>query len=259
MSRDLKTFEKRTYDLEYYKKFSGERINAVALCAEVGLSLYKIHHSLVVADAALLIADEVEKQNNIRVDKQVVEIGALLHDIGISQINKDDMPEHAYIGAEIARDAGYSEEIARCIELHDGGGFGKEFVSVLNIAKSVDKDDLLPESWEEKIVCYADLLISVEAEAGLDVWTDDYSPAKAIYYYVNMAYNTRLGIEVSENHPQFNYVNEFNKEMREYAPKEKYLMLKPQINRMLKSIALAGLELPFPSLKEWHGSCTGQC
>lgn len=251
MSRVLKSFEKKSFDLEYFSTFSQERIQALALCAEVELCMYKIRHSMVVADAALMIADEVEKQLNVKLDKRVIEIGALLHDVGISQIDKDDMPEHAYIGAEITRSAGYSEHIARCIELHDGGGFVEEFVSTLNIARSVDKKDLLPETWEEKIVCYADLIISVEAEAGLDVWEDDYAPAKAIFYYVNSAFKSRMGLEATKDHPQFKYVNEFNKKMRRFAPKEKYDALRPQIQRMFDSILHAGLVLPFQSLKEW--------
>ena len=74
-------------------------------------------------------------------------MGALLHDVGISQIQKDDMPEHAFIGAQIARDAGYPEEVARCIELHDFAGLTKEYVEGANLPCVIDKDDKLPVTW----------------------------------------------------------------------------------------------------------------
>lgn len=242
----------QTYDLEYFKSFSDSRIKAVALCAEVGLLMYKIHHSLVVADAALLIAEEVKKQVKADLNMDVIEIGAILHDIGISQINMDNMPEHAYIGGEIARAAGYSEEVARCIERHDGAGFVKEFVLALNLPRSVEKDDMLPETWVEKIVAYADLIISIEAEAQLDFWNDDYSAAKLYYPYLAELYKNRLGLRFPKNHPQFDYIIEFNKCMRRFAPKEKYeARLRVQINRMVDSIRSFGLQIPCNSLKQW--------
>ena len=58
--------------------FSPDRLKAVALMAEVGLPLYKIHHSIVIGDVALLIADGVEKLEGVKVDRYVCEMGALL-------------------------------------------------------------------------------------------------------------------------------------------------------------------------------------
>ena len=146
----VQPFTKPSYDLSYFMNFSPDRLKAVALMAEVGLPLYKIHHSIVIGDVALLIADGVEKLEGVKVDRYVCEMGALLHDVGISQIQKDDMPEHAFIGAQIARDAGYPEEVARCIELHDFAGLTKEYVEGANLQCVIDKDDKLPVTWEEK-------------------------------------------------------------------------------------------------------------
>ena len=146
----VQPFTKPSYDLSYFMNFSPDRLKAVALMAEVGLPLYKIHHSIVIGDVALLIADGVEKLEGVKVDRYVCEMGALLHDVGISQIQKDDMPEHAFIGAQIARDAGYPEEVARCIELHDFAGLTKEYVEGANLPCVIDKDDKLPVTWEEK-------------------------------------------------------------------------------------------------------------
>lgn len=169
----VQPFTKPSYDLSYFMNFSPDRLKAVALMAEVGLPLYKIHHSIVIGDVALLIADGVEKLEGVKVDRYVCEMGALLHDVGISQIQKDDMPEHAFIGAQIARDAGYPEEVARCIELHDFAGLTKEYVEGANLPCVIEKDDKLPVTWEEKIVAYADMIVSLEGEWFMDVWNDD--------------------------------------------------------------------------------------
>ena len=82
----VQPFTKPSYDLSYFMNFSPDRLKAVALMAEVGLPLYKIHHSIVIGDVALLIADGVEKLEGVKVDRYVCEMGALLHDVGISQI-----------------------------------------------------------------------------------------------------------------------------------------------------------------------------
>ena len=239
-----------SFDVSYFKTFSPMRITGVALMAEVGVPLYKIHHSLVIADVAALMGREVQSQLGVKVNIETAEIGALLHDVGISQESDDASPEHAYIGGQIALAAGFSPEIARCIELHDCGGFVKEVVQELDLPRSVKKDDLLPETWEEKVVCYADLIISLEGESQVNVWEDETGPARGIYPYMATVYRHRRGLCFPTDHPQLAYVNKFNKEMTRFAPREKYETLRPQINRMVRSIKAAGLEWPFPVLEQ---------
>ena len=89
------------YHLGDFRNYSKERLRAIALCAEVGLPLYKIRHSSAVADTAVVIAREVKAQLRISVDEEICELGGMLHDIGISQILTDDMPEHGPIGAKL--------------------------------------------------------------------------------------------------------------------------------------------------------------
>ena len=248
----IQPYTEPSYDLRFFKKFSPERMKAVALMAEVGLPLYKIHHSIVIGDVALLIADGVEKELGIKVNRYVCEIGALLHDVGISQIQKDDMPEHAFIGAQIARDAGYSEEIARCIELHDFAGLTKEYVQGANLPCMIQKEDKLPESWEEKIVAYADMIVSLEGEWFMDVWNDDTCPCRAYYDLLSIVFKTRTGRVLSKDHPQFQYEIDFNREMRRFIPREVYETIRPRINRMREKIIMSGENLPFPSLDTWQ-------
>lgn len=238
-----------SYAVSYFKTFSPMRLKAVALCAEVGLPLYKIHHSLVIGDVALLMAREVIRQTGADVNLETVEIGAVLHDVGISQESDDASPEHAYVGGQLARAAGFSEEIARSIELHDCGGFVKEVVQELDLPRTVNKDDLLPETWEDKLVSYADLIISLEGESKIDVWNDETGPARGIYPYMASIYQHRRGLLFPTNHPQLAYVNKFNKEMVRFAPRDQYETLRPQLDRMVRSIRAAGLTYPFAVLE----------
>lgn len=247
----VQPYTKASYDLSYFKEFSADRMKAVALMAEVGLPLYKIHHSIVIGDVALLIADGVEKLEGVKVDRYVCEMGALLHDVGISQIQKDDMPEHAFIGAQIARDAGYSEEVARCIELHDFAGLTKEYVEGANLPCVIDKEDKLPVTWEEKIVAYADMIVSLEGEWFMDVWNDDTCACRAYCDLLSIVFKTRTGRVLTKDHPQFQHEIDFNREMRKYIPRDVYETIRPRILRMRDTIRLTGETLPFPSLEKW--------
>ena len=176
----------------------------------------------------------------------------LLHDVGISQIQKDDMPEHAFIGAQIARDAGYPEEVARCIELHDFAGLTKEYVEGANLPCVIDKDDKLPVTWEEKIVAYADMIVSLEGEWFMDVWNDDTCACRAYYDLLSIVFKTRTGRVLTKDHPQFQHEIDFNREMRKYIPREVYETIRPRINRMRDTIRMSGESLPFPSLDSWE-------
>lgn len=242
-----------TFQIENYNGFSDARHRGISLMAEMGLPLYKIHHSIVIADAALMIADEVQSQTAVKVNLETCEIGALLHDVGISQIVSDDMPEHTYIGAHIARAAGFSEEIARCIELHDSAGLVKEYCDLLQLPISCEgNDDLIPRTWEEKIVAYADQIISLEGEWKIDVWNDDMGPARAVYQYLAIPLKIRQGMILPFDHPQITRMIEFNKEMRRFAPRERYEReLRQGIERMICTTEAAGIKVPFFSYKEW--------
>ena len=91
-----------------------ERI--IEFVREKGLSEDKITHSIAVTDLALRIADEIS-QKGLVIDKQIVEAGGLLHDIGIATFGDRDyeaemaepIPEHCSIGANIALEAGFPE------------------------------------------------------------------------------------------------------------------------------------------------------
>jgi len=110
-----------------------------------------IRHVEAVSALAVEIA-EACKEKGYDVDLELVEVGALLHDIGRS---KTHSVHHAVIGAEIARSLGLPEAVISIIKRHVGGGI------TIREAKKLGwpKDIYVPLALEEKIVSYADKLI----------------------------------------------------------------------------------------------------
>jgi len=133
-------------------------------------------HSMKVAEKALDIANKIKKT---KVDKDLVEIGALLHDIGRSKTHGFN---HALIGGKILRQRGFSEKIARICETHILGGLDKEDVFELKL--KVRDSGYLPETLEEKIVCLADKHMAGRREVSIEerfqIWFTKYGKSKIL-------------------------------------------------------------------------------
>jgi len=114
-----------------------------------------------VAKIALKIAKRLKKKG-FSVDLELVEIGALLHDIGRS---KTHTVHHAIVGAKIAKQRGLPKSIVRIIERHVGGGITAQEAEKLGWPVK----DYIPETLEEKIVCYADKLAEGNKEVPVEV------------------------------------------------------------------------------------------
>lgn len=129
-----------------------------------------INHSIAVAEKALEIA-QILKNNKVTVDIQLVEIGALLHDIGRSRIHGW---QHAIAGGDIIRENGYSAKLARIAETHILGGLSEKDCQILGLPVN----RYLPETIEEKIVCYADKLtkgsVYISVEERFNIWIEEY-------------------------------------------------------------------------------------
>lgn len=102
------------------------------------------------------------------VDMKLVEIGGLLHDIGRSRTHEVD---HAVVGAEILKEMGMSGELVLIVERHIGAGIPADEAVELGLPER----HYLPESIEEKIVAYADKLISGRREVPIEVTIKDFS------------------------------------------------------------------------------------
>ena len=121
------------------------------LLREAGCSDDVINHCEAVRKVAVRIAKKAHA--NI----QLVEAGALLHDIGRSKMQGI---MHGVEGAKIARELGLPLSIVNIIERHLGAGIPKEEAITLGLPPK----DYMPITLEEKIVAHADNLIENDRE-----------------------------------------------------------------------------------------------
>lgn len=124
------------------------RAEALDFLVAAGCSKRVIDHSKAVSKFSVKLA-RVFQERGIDIDPQLVEIGGLLHDIGRSKTHTVD---HGSIGGEVARSLKLATPLIHIIERHVGGGIPKEEARRLGWPPR----NYLPETWEEKIVCYAD-------------------------------------------------------------------------------------------------------
>lgn len=127
------------------------REKAIEILRKAGCSENVVNHSIAVADLATKIAEAFSRKG-INVDKKLVEIGALLHDVGRAKTHTVD---HAIEGAKIAEQFGMPESVIRIIKRHVGGGISPEEAKRLGWSNDV----YIPQTVEEKVVSYADKLI----------------------------------------------------------------------------------------------------
>ncbi len=121
-----------------------------------------ITHSTLVMERAVRICDA---HPELGINRQFVIEAAMLHDIGIFKCNAPsihctgDAPYicHGRIGAELLRAEGYPMH-ARVCERHTGAGLAKQ--EIVSQHLPLPEQDFLPETIEEKLICYADKFYS---------------------------------------------------------------------------------------------------
>ena len=128
------------------------RERALQLLFENGCSVQVVNHCRAVAELALETAERL-KQKGLDVDVELVEVGALLHDIGRSRTHS---VHHVIEGIAIARQAGLPDSVVAIIRRHVGGGISVDEAKALDWPNG---DSYVPVTLEEKIVSYADKLI----------------------------------------------------------------------------------------------------
>ena len=131
-------------------------------------------HSIKVAEKAVEIAYKIKKA---KVNINLVEVGALLHDIGRSKTHGF---KHAQIGGKILRARGFPEELARICETHILGGLDKEDAQSVGLPAK----NYIPLTLEEKIICLADKLLAgrrpVSLKNRFDIWFNKYGKTKIL-------------------------------------------------------------------------------
>jgi len=113
-----------------------------------GCSPDVIAHCSAVSRTAVALAEKVKQ---VSVDRELVRLGGLFHDIG--RARSHDI-HHALAGVKIGRELGFSGPLLAIIERHIGAGITAAEAERLGLPKK----DYLPVTPEEKIVSYADNL-----------------------------------------------------------------------------------------------------
>jgi uncharacterized protein len=122
-------------------------MDEIELLREEGCPENVIAHCIAVCKRAEEIA-----RNFPEADKDLIRTGALLHDLGRSRTHGI---KHAVVGANLAREHGYPEDVVRIIERHIGVGITEEEAKSLGLPVK----SYVPETIEEKIVAHADNLL----------------------------------------------------------------------------------------------------
>lgn len=119
-------------------------------------------HSRSVTARALHIVDA---HPELRLDRRFVEEAAMLHDIGILKCHAPSIEcygtepylAHGVIGADMLRKEGMPRH-ARVCERHTGAGITLRQIEERGLP--MPRHDYLPETFEEKLICYADKFYS---------------------------------------------------------------------------------------------------
>ena len=153
MSRNIVLFAKVERYIEIINKFYPD---------DNDLRRLLLRHSRDVADYALAVCD---RHKELDLDREFVETGAMLHDIGIFKTDApgiychgtDPYILHGYDGAQLMRAEGLPE-VARVCERHTGAGITLKQIEEQQLP--LPHHDFLPETMEEKLICYADKFFS---------------------------------------------------------------------------------------------------
>jgi uncharacterized protein len=138
------------------------REQAIQLLRRNGCSANVVNHCLSVAKTALKTAEAL-KNKGVAVDVELVEIGALLHDIGRSRTHGVD---HAVEGAKIAEFAGLPKPVISIIMRHVGGGITASEAEALGWPTT---NSYVPTTLEEKLVSFADKLVEGAKRVSVEV------------------------------------------------------------------------------------------
>jgi uncharacterized protein len=143
------------------------RQKAIELLRQSGCPPRIVQHCKTVSEFAVHIAKILQKKG-YKVNVDLVEIGALLHDIGRSKTHGVD---HAIIGARIAESYSLPESVIRIIERHVGAGIPQDEAEKLGWPKR----SYMPQTLEERIVNYADKLIEGSHRVSIERTMADFS------------------------------------------------------------------------------------
>ncbi len=132
------------------------RDRCITLLREAGCKPKVIAH----CQAVCACAEEYAQRSSLA-DPSLVTIGAMLHDIGRGGTHSIG---HAQRGADLLREKGFPERVARIVECHTGAGLTADECTLLGLSPR----DCMPRTIEEKIVTHADNLIAGSTRVTID-------------------------------------------------------------------------------------------
>jgi uncharacterized protein len=144
------------------------REQAIQLLQKQGCPPKVVRHCEEVAALAVEIAGELCCRG-LKINLQLVEDGALLHDIGRAKTHRVD---HGLVGSKIVESQGLPQPLVNIVKRHVGGGITAEEAENLGWPK----DNYVPETLEEKIVSYADKRIDKHQRVPIDVEIERLKP-----------------------------------------------------------------------------------
>ncbi|MCP8307986.1 MAG: HDIG domain-containing protein [archaeon] len=113
-----------------------------------------VKHSMTVSEVSNILALAL-KEKGYDIDLELVRVGGLLHDVGRVKVHS---VHHGYLGGKLLREMGIDERVARIAERHVGGGISSEEAKKLGLPER----RYMPESLEEKVVCFADKIVEID-------------------------------------------------------------------------------------------------
>lgn len=137
------------------------REQSLKLLKENNCPNYVINHCIAVTNLALEIAEKLQIKG-LKIDLQLVEAGSMLHDLGRSETHTVN---HSLVGVQIAQKIGLPISVINIIKRHVGAGITSKEAELLGWPK----DNYIPQTLEEKVVCYADKLINHDSVESVDV------------------------------------------------------------------------------------------
>jgi uncharacterized protein len=143
------------------------REHALQLLTQNGCPANVVKHCVAVSALAVETAETL-KQKGFSVNVELVEIGALLHDIGRSKTHNVN---HGVEGAKIAETLGLPQPIVNIIKRHVGGGITPSEAKWLGWPRS---NGYVPVTLEEKVVSYADKLIDGSRRVPIEVTIEQF-------------------------------------------------------------------------------------
>jgi hypothetical protein len=192
----------------------------------------RISHGEQVCDLAMKIAGRMEEIEGLRLNHDHIIAGSIIHDAGFTRCSgkpvtvnimgrrEVEIPEdvilHGMHGAAIAKEMGYAREVQLIILRH-------ELIAVTRAEREhygilpLPDEDVVPETWEEKAVMYADGIVWLALGLGLNLWKDPRAPARGFYDILKAMVGGRSRDPVTHDHPVLDRSNRLNAELKHYA------------------------------------------